>query len=253
MPRLLLAALVAFLALFPVAAHAARPEIAVTATDPTGGGNLGRYSALYVRFHYRSDVPLRAQASGYRAGRPVPGAMNPAPPYPAGEGEGIVWISFDTPERIDEVRIEVSGAGWEPLVTYRLPTAAAWSGASEEPRARPEWVSRLSDAQQRATTASLKELGESGGWFGDTIVSAVFLSVPAYFVLQILLGLAWSGRWRLAALAPVLLMLPAIGHAALALAAGSNIWPIVVIFTAPLAVLYLAALLLARGVAAAVT
>ena len=76
------------------------------------------------------------------------------------------------------------------------------------------------------------------------------MTLPGYFVLQVLLALRYSGRWRIAALAPLLVMIPAVVHAASALQAGSNLWPIVVIFTAPFAFLYLCGLAATRWVIA---
>jgi hypothetical protein len=84
-------------------------------------------------------------------------------------------------------------------------------------------------------------------WFG----LVVFASVPVYFVLQGWLAVAWHGRWRLAALVPVLAMAPAVAFSLLALAHGSNLWPILVILLAPLALGYLLLVSVTRaGVAA---
>ena len=105
----------------------------------------------------------------------------------------------------------------------------------EPPRA--EWVHRLSDAQQQATHDDIAAISSGpGAWLLGTFV---MLSVPGYFVLQILFALRWSGGWRIAALLPLLVMVPAMGHAMFALAAESNLWPIVVILVAPFLFLYL--------------
>lgn len=76
---------------------------------------------------------------------------------------------------------------------------------------------------------------------------AAMLAIPGYAVLQWQLARRWTGGWRVAALAPLVVMAPLAIHAALAFAAQSNLWPILLIFTSPLAFLYLLALVGARG------
>ena len=70
----------------------------------------------------------------------------------------------------------------------------------------------------------------------------VMAAVPGYFVLQVYAARRWDGNWRWAALAPLIVMVPLLGYTVFALAAGSNLWPLLLILTAPVAFLYLAAL-----------
>jgi len=77
---------------------------------------------------------------------------------------------------------------------------------------------------------------------------AVMASVPAYFIVQPMFLAQWSGGWRKAALAPLLLTMPAALFSLHALQKGSNLWPITLIFTAALGSLYLAALWMIRRV-----
>ena len=58
--------------------------------------------------------------------------------------------------------------------------------------------------------------------------------------------LRWRGGWRKAAAIPVVLMLVVLGHAIVALLAGSNLFPLGLIFTAPVALLYLLVLMVLR-------
>jgi len=229
----------------PAAAMAAVPSVEVLAIHPASGQTLPRDTAVYVHLRYRSETELRVQVKGFRSGTEIrDGARwNPSPPYPSGSGEAIAWIAYTSPVRIDELRIEISDGNWRKLLILMQPAGFAWSGQPGQEAPRPEWVRRLSDAQQHATSASSKSA--VGGGFDMIIGLVVMLSVPGYFVLQILCGLRWSGGWRLAALAPLLVMVPAVIHASFALSAGSNIWPIVVILAAPFGFLYLC--LLAAG------
>jgi hypothetical protein len=245
------ARLLILLALLPLPAAAATPEVRVTGSHPGLTGELPRNGALYVRLSYRTDVPLRMQAKGFFKGVEVRDEVrwNPSPAYPAGAAEAMVWIAYAASTRLDELRIEVSDERWEPLVVAKLPVSVSWSAASGATKRAPEWVSRLNGAQQNSAGANMTVNG-GVDILGMLIAGFVVLAVPGYFVLQIALGLLYSGRWRLAALAPLLVMVPATAHAAVALAAQSNLWPIVVILTAPFAFLYLAGLLIARWIAA---
>lgn len=81
------------------------------------------------------------------------------------------------------------------------------------------------------------------GALGDAEVSlfgeAVLLAVPAYFILQIWLGIRLRGAWRIAALVPLPFAVAAIIWCLIALADGSNLWPLPFILFAPLGTLYL--------------
>ena len=78
---------------------------------------------------------------------------------------------------------------------------------------------------------------------------AVMLSLPGYVVLQWHAARNWHGGWRMAGLAPLLIMAPLVVHAGFAFMAESNLWPLMVILVAPLACLYLLALAGARAMA----
>jgi hypothetical protein len=78
---------------------------------------------------------------------------------------------------------------------------------------------------------------------GEFTAAALMLSIPAYFVLQWQLGRRWSGVWRLAALAPLIVMVPVLIQSILAYIAQSNLWPIVLILSSPFALAYLVGLL----------
>lgn len=73
------------------------------------------------------------------------------------------------------------------------------------------------------------------------------LAGPAYFFLQLLMAARYRGRWRIAALLPLLLMVPLAVHAAFAYAAGSPAWPLLLVLASPLAFAYLICLAVARS------
>lgn len=81
-------------------------------------------------------------------------------------------------------------------------------------------------------------------WLGAAILAAV----PIYFLLQAWLAYAWAGRWRIAALAPLIAIAPAVAWSLHALSDGSNLWPITVILLAPFCLVYLLILCAVRGI-----
>ena len=72
------------------------------------------------------------------------------------------------------------------------------------------------------------------------------LSLPGYVMLQWYAARNWTGGWRVAAFVPLVVMSLLVVHAAIAFAAQSKLWPLLVILTAPLACLYLVVLFGAR-------
>lgn len=74
---------------------------------------------------------------------------------------------------------------------------------------------------------------------GIAIMAIAAVSIIGYLVLQPLLAFRWSGRWRIAALLPLIAIVPVIIHAGYGIASASNLWPLLLIFVTPLAFLYL--------------
>lgn len=82
--------------------------------------------------------------------------------------------------------------------------------------------------------------GSGAAWGMEWLVGElVALAGPAYFFLQILMAARYRGGWRIAALLPLILMLPLAIHAAFGYAAGSAAWPVLLILASPLAFVYL--------------
>ncbi len=71
----------------------------------------------------------------------------------------------------------------------------------------------------------------------------IWLAVPLYVVLQAV-ALARPGDRTPAALLPLTVMVPLFAYAGVAFARESNLWPLPLLFASPVAVLYLAAVLL---------
>jgi hypothetical protein len=83
----------------------------------------------------------------------------------------------------------------------------------------------------------------------DLLLQTLGLSIPGYFYLQYRLARRWSGGWQFAAFAPLLFMTPAVLFSLYSLSRGSNLWPLTVVFLAPVGFAYLLILWGARTAA----
>jgi hypothetical protein len=212
-------------------------EFWVIERAPPAGTDLGVSDGLHVRLGYRSDRPVRFQMRGLAQGKQVKaGAMyNVAPPYPAGEGEAIVWLAHRQPVAIDEIAIEAMEADWKPISTLRVAATLGWSTGIAK-RQPVEWASRLHQEQQAMASRQIQQHSQSSG---SLVLLLLPLGALAYFVLQPLTVWLLDRGWRVAALAPLIATVPLILHAALAFAAGANLWPLLLILFLPFATLYL--------------
>jgi len=80
----------------------------------------------------------------------------------------------------------------------------------------------------------------------SALMMLVMAAVPGYFVIQPLAVLRWRGGWRIAALAPLLLVLPALAFSLYAFTKESNLWPMALFIAAVPGTFYLSALWLVR-------
>jgi len=211
-------------------------HIEITATDPPSNGELASRAALNVRVRFVSAVPIRMQARGYKGGVEQQASMtNPAPVYPAGQGEAIAWLAFDS-GLIDEVRVLVFDERWQPVAQAGVSRSVLWSSTAPVTTTRPPWVDAMNAAQQSMVSNSMRT-AMPAVTAGDVVLFQLAgLSVPAYVLLQAIA--LWRRRGR-AELAPLLVMAPAFAHASFAYANDSNLWPIFLIFLCPVACLYL--------------
>jgi hypothetical protein len=223
-------------------------RLAIVAIDPGQSGQLGEGEPLYVRVSYRSDRPLSLMAEGLSNGRTVSGFMvGPAPQHRAGEGEAVVWVSYRAGHAIDEVKISAIDGRSRRIADVRAAARFEWTaGPSLHAGARTDWALHKSPEPQWSPD---RQAWEGGLWLG----MAIMLLVPAYVVVQIWFAWAWVGGWRIAALVPLIAMVPAFLYSMAALSHGSNLWPIAVILLAPVGFIYLVVVGAARVFARAVT
>jgi hypothetical protein len=240
MMRRLLTSFVLFFAT-GVVAQAAMPVVKVTASSPESPATLAPQQALYVRVEYQSDQPLRFQATGYLHGiKHERLMMNASPVYPSGHGEALAWLAADPGVQLDGVRVLVYDPNWKLLTSVPYAVGAAWHAGVKagNPAA---WAKTLSDAQQQMVAQSLKQSSQGGTGFWGTFVGLltplVFLSVPAYPILQFYAFFRLRGPRRLLSALPLSFMLPTYAFCLYALSLGSNLWPLYAIFLSPLAIL----------------
>jgi hypothetical protein len=77
----------------------------------------------------------------------------------------------------------------------------------------------------------------------------IWLAIPAYIILQIVAILRSSGSFRWVAALPLVIMIPVFVFTGIAFAQNSNLWPLWLLFTSPLALLYVVVVLFVRPAA----
>jgi len=229
----------------PLAAPAAETlSVSIADSDPGLTGRLGNQEPLYLRITYNSDRPVRVRAEGSAGARKIGAMNNGMPLHPAGHGEALVWIAYGQGTILDRLRISLHDDKWREVHAVSLPVQLQWDAeVRRDTRQRAAWVARMNEAQQRMIRQQANEAAPAGRmWLGMTLM----LAVPGYFVLQVLFVWGWNGGWRTAALLPLIVIVPAIAYSLFALAHGSNLWPLAVVFLAPLGFLYLVVVWAAR-------
>jgi hypothetical protein len=75
----------------------------------------------------------------------------------------------------------------------------------------------------------------------------MWITVAAYFVAQCYTLIAWHGAWRIATAVPLIGMIPVVVLTFQEYRQQSNLWPILLLFASPLALLYLVVLMAVRA------
>jgi hypothetical protein len=239
-------ALIALAVVFTPLVAGAGNELQVLATDPTPPATLGYWGEFYLRIGYTSDQPLRVRAEAFSAGRRVTEITSGSPLYQPGTGEAFFWLAYTTPQHVDTIEITATDdRRAKTMAQTSLPVDLTWTGVrSSTPRVPAEWVTRMqAEETRREKAAYAAYMNRPGDWWTSFISFAAVWSVPAYFILQIVLLRRMRGGWRKAVAVPVLPMLAVLAYTVFAYLKGSNLFPLVLIFTAPFAFLYLLVIL----------
>ena len=228
---------------------AAKVTLGVDRSDPGLSSVLARSRPLYIAIRYTSDAPIRLEAQALYRGDPSPGAevANPSGVFPAGSGTALVAISFRTPARIDRIAFAAHDTEGRVVASESVVASLRWTDEVLGRSSEPSWVARLK-AQQEALFA--RQVSEAAGSPWASLASvpglAALAALPLYLLLQPLAWWKLAGGRRRAAFVPLLVVIPAAFYAWLTLGAGSgsSLVTIGAALAIPLAVLYLAGLLI---------
>ena len=102
------------------------------------------------------------------------------------------------------------------------------------------------EIERRVREASAASMNRPAPWWQTALFFALIWSVPGYVVLQAVALWRWRGGWRVAAAIPGVPMAAVVLYTIVAFSAGSNLFPLVLIFSAPPALLYLVILMILR-------
>lgn len=182
----------------------------ILATDPVAGSTVSTGDKLYLRLNYESRVPVRFLPEAMRQGlRQEDAVTSSTPPYAAGRGEALVWISFSRPVRIDEIRVTAFDMEWQELATLPAELIVTWEDqpAAEE-RVLATWVSPLGKQHRQVFDQAYDPLPEKPETLFDVFFLLSIMAIPIYLALQVRMLIRYRDGWRKYALAPLLPVLP---------------------------------------------
>jgi len=248
--RVLLAMVVlsAILAFAPFRVFA-QVTVSVVATDPASPATLGKWEQFYLRIGYNSDRVIRVRAYPMFQGKEVPGMTSGSYLYQAGSGEAFYWFAFTDARHVDSVTVAAEDAATgKRIAETMMPVELTWTEQPPaESRVRADWVGHMLEEQNRRAKEEYQAyMGRPGRIGEDLIGMAVVWCLPAYLVLQLVLLIRYQGGWKWAAAVPLLLMIPLFIHALYAYSKESNLWPLLLIFGGPPALIYLIVLIFVR-------
>lgn len=225
-------------------------DVELSETSPASPALLHQDEALYVLIRYKSEQPLRFQAIGSYLGKEIKNyaRMNPSQVYPAGDGEAIAWVSYYKATEIDAVRVTVYNANWRALETKSLSLSVNWQEErSNVTHPKAPWVNELNQ-QQQASVAAIQQQPLST--WDILFIQLLFWSIPIYWILQLIVLWKWSGTWRKIACMPLFISIPLLIYTVFALFAGSNLWPLMMLFITPVILLVLLIIMIMKKMSA---
>jgi len=237
-----------WLCLSPSPPAGAAARIQVIETDPASPAVLGSWHRFNVRIGYVSDEPIRVHGQAFLNGRKVTSATSGSPVYPPGSGEGMFWFAYTEAAQVDRVVLTAYPArGQTALAEAALAVELRWTGEKTAPPVPAEWVRRMdAEAERRQRAAYQAYMSQPTPAWQWALFFALMWSPVAYLVAQIVTLRRFQGGWWVAALAPLVPMAIVLVYTVSAFRAGSNLFPLVLIFTSPIAFLYLMALVALR-------
>ena len=210
------------------------------ATDPPTGSRLQRGEAFYARVQYQTDREIRIWGRGKGADK-TPGKSHPSPVYGPGSGEALVWFTLDVPGKIDVMRVEAVPPGrQEAVAVAEFPVSLRWEDGAPK-HARAPWVDPMAANLQEQVQDRLLSATSGPGW--DIFMVLLLACTPGYLAAQAFAFWRMRGRYGVAFWLPVGAMALVYLVVLVGILAGSNIAPIWIVFTSPLALIYVIVLL----------
>jgi hypothetical protein len=238
------------LLLLPMPA-AADVHLTIAATDPEPPATLGHWEQFSLRVAYETDRPIRVRGDALAAGRKITAMTSGAALHAAGTGEALFWFAFTSPAHVDAIVIRAEDTRGATVASLDVPVDLTWTGVRADPlRARAAWVTRMQEEETRRIRDDVRAAPNGpDGQAGMALGLVLMCGVPLYFLVQPLMLWKLRGGWRAAAALPLVPMAGVLVYTVIAYNAGSNIFPLVLIFTAPIGLGYLLVLALAKQVA----
>jgi hypothetical protein len=240
------------LALFlvlPAVTASASVSVQILETDPSSPATLGHWERYDVRVGYDTDRPIRIRGEAFFEGKRVTSITGGSPRYESGRGEALFWFAFTTPARADTILMWAEDERTrQSLARAELSVDLTWTGrAGAASRPRPAWVDRLQAERDRRSKEELDaHMNRPTPWWETLLFFAAVWSIPTYFIVQIVALWRLRGGWRVAAAIPAGPAALVLAHAIVAYSAGSNLFPLWMIFTCPPALIYLLIVLVSR-------
>ncbi|MEO8678229.1 MAG: hypothetical protein ABI665_04235 [Vicinamibacterales bacterium] len=219
----------------------AQNTVRVLETWPASPATLARSESFNLRIHYEApDRVVRVRAEAFFQGQRVPGINSGSPEMPPGSGEALFWFAYDSATRVDRIVVRLDGPRGDVLGSAELPVDLTWTGAPDPQAPKPGWVTTLEREQNERISDELKQFQEGPlMWFGTALIAIMPMTVIAFVLLQGFALWKWRGKWRIAALASAIPMALVVAYTVYAAAAGSNLFPLVLLFASPPALVYL--------------
>jgi hypothetical protein len=233
----------------------AQVTLEVLDANPESPATLGKYQNFSLRIGYTCDQPIFLRAQLLLDGVRVPAMTGGSPLYNRGSGEAFFWLAATSAAKVEEILITADAKDGKRLAQITYPVNLNWTAELDEnPPPVPDWVKRMKQEQESKIASQAASYNQGAtGWAMAGIGSLIMLCVPAYFVVQVALLWRLPDKWKKAAAAPLVPMGLVFVYTLWAYHEGSNLYPVVLIFASPLALIYLVTVLLRsrvnRGIA----
>ncbi|HTS51462.1 MAG TPA: hypothetical protein VMH05_26120 [Bryobacteraceae bacterium] len=217
-------------------------------TGPPAPVTLGKMEWLNIRVFYTADEEVIFSPDSYYKDKRVfdENHFLVSGFRPPGSGEAAVAIAFTDSRRVDLLKVFAWSRSGRVIGEMSLPVDIRWTGrAPATAKQTPDWARGLEDQQieqaRKAATPQSWTWSETALGMAATVL--MFGAVPAYFVLQVIALWRLRSGWLKASLLPVIPMILVLVYTIDAYNKESNLWPIVLIFSSPVAAAYVLAIL----------